>query len=105
MLKNIKYIRFASKFVKIIVVYHILNGLLGLALNLSGTQMVVIDNLTINNQPGLLTTGSLVINSLITIFVFYTVARALELFADIAEKVLETSKQQSEPQLAQPDQP
>lgn len=92
MLKNIKYIRFASKIAKIIVIYHILNSLWGLALNLVGTQMIVIDNITINNKPGILTTGSLIIFSLITIFVFYTAARGLELFADVAEKILTTTE-------------
>ncbi len=87
-MKNIRYMRFAAKVLKVIVVFNILTGLWGLYLNLAGAQMVSIDSININNEPGLLTTGSFIITTFIGIFILYTAARGLELFADVSEKII-----------------
>lgn len=88
--KNVKYIRWAAKVFKIIAVVNLLNGLLGLCTNLSGAQVITIDAISVHNEPGLLTTGSFIFNAFAVIFVTYTAARGLELFADVAERIMST---------------
>jgi hypothetical protein len=102
-IKNIKYIRWAAKVFKVIATVNLLNGLLGLCTNLSGAQVITIDAISVHNEPGLLTTGSFIFNAFAVIFVTYTAARGLELFADVAEKILMPSEHQIEDQPSQPN--
>ena len=88
MVKNIKYLRWATKVLKIIVVLNILSALWGLYLNLAGAEVVLVGTESINNKSGLLTTGSYAYTAFVGIFMMYTAARGLELFADVTEKIL-----------------
>jgi len=96
MVKNIKYLRWATKVLKIIVVLNILTALWGLYLNLAGAEVILVGTESINNKPGLLTTGSYAYTAFVGIFIMYTAARGLELFADVAEKILTPSEPQAQ---------
>ncbi len=101
--KNVKYIRRAVTIIKLIVIINILLGSLAVCASLSDTG-VMINGEAIQNKPGFLTTGSAIFNLFVGIFVMFTAARGLELFADVAEKNLAPSTSQPEPQLTQPNQ-
>jgi len=101
--KNIKYLRWASKVLKIILVINTLNGLLGVCLLFSGS-VTIISQTNVAQTPDLLSTSSVIFNVLAGVFLIYTAARALELFADVAERIMNTSEQQSQP-LNSPDSP
>lgn len=95
--KNIKYLRWASKVLKIILVINTLNGLLGVCLLFSGGATIV-SQTNVAQTPDLISTANVIFNVLAGVFVVYTAARALELFADVAEKILMPSEQQLEVQ-------
>jgi len=95
--KNFKYIRLATKVLKIIVIINILIGILSICLSFS-SNVVVVNGNSIENTPGFLTTGTFIFNTFVGIFVMFTAARGLELFADVAEKILMSS----EPSTIQP---
>jgi hypothetical protein len=49
-------------------------------------------------SPDLLSLGSLIFNVFAGVFVIYTAARGLELFADVAEKIMIPTESQTEVQ-------
>ena len=92
MAKNIKYIRWATKVLKIIVVINILNSLFGLCLLLSGATIIPADT-NVAQTSNVLSVASYIFSVFTATFIMYTAARGLKLFADVAEKILTPSEQ------------
>ena len=89
--KNVKYIHWAARLLKILVVINILIAVLGLCALVGGATIIPSDT-NIPQTASVLSVGSFIFSVFIGNFIMYTAARGLELFADVAEKIMTISE-------------
>jgi hypothetical protein len=89
--KNAKYILWAAKIIKIAVFINILIAVVGLCALIGGATIIPGDT-NIPQKASVLSVGSFIFSVFIGNFIMYTAARGLELFADLAERIMTTSE-------------